>query len=117
MACSRATSDRTRRSITGICRRNCSAATPDGCRRETAHRFADYAQIVAERLGDRVVSFATHNEPWVTAVLGHERGVFAPGVRDRRVAYQVGHHVLVSHALAHAGDSRDPQHARRRASC
>jgi beta-glucosidase len=68
--------------------------------RDTVHRFAEYAQIVAQRLGDRVVSFATHNEPWVTAVLGHERGIFAPGVRDRRVAYQVSHHVLVSHALA-----------------
>ncbi len=68
--------------------------------RETAERFADYAQIIAGRLGDRIVSIATHNEPWVTAVLGHERGIFAPGVRDRRVAYQVGHHVLVSHGLA-----------------
>jgi len=68
--------------------------------RETAERFADYAQLVAGRLGDRIASIATHNEPWVTAVLGHERGVFAPGVRDRRVAYQVGHHLLVSHALA-----------------
>jgi beta-glucosidase len=68
--------------------------------RATAHRFASYAQLVAERLGDRIVSFATHNEPWVTAVLGHERGIFAPGVKDRRIAYQVGHHVLLSHALA-----------------
>jgi beta-glucosidase len=68
--------------------------------RETVHRFADYAQIVAEHLGDRIVSFATHNEPWVTAVLGYERGIFAPGVKDRRTAYQVGHHVLLSHALA-----------------
>lgn len=68
--------------------------------RDTAYRFADYAGIVAQRLGDRVVSFATHNEPWVTAVLGHERGVFAPGVKNRRVAYQVSHHLLVSHALA-----------------
>jgi beta-glucosidase len=68
--------------------------------RETAQRFAEYARVVAQRLGDRVVSFATHNEPWVTAVLGHERGIFAPGVRDRRVAYQVAHHVLISHGLA-----------------
>ena len=68
--------------------------------RETAHRFADYAQIVAHALGDRIVSLATHNEPWVTAVLGHERGIFAPGVKDRRIAYQVAHHVLLSHGLA-----------------
>jgi beta-glucosidase len=68
--------------------------------RETAHRFADYAGIVARRLGDRIFSFATHNEPWVTAVLGYERGIFAPGIKSRRVAYQVNHHLLVSHALA-----------------
>jgi beta-glucosidase len=68
--------------------------------RDTAHRFADYARIVAQRLGDRVASFATHNEPWVTAVLGYERGIFAPGLKSRRVAYQVSHHVLISHALA-----------------
>lgn len=68
--------------------------------RDTAHRFAEYAQIVAHRLGDRVVSFATHNEPWVTATLGHERGVFAPGIIDRKSACQVSHHLLLSHALA-----------------
>lgn len=68
--------------------------------RDTAYRFADYAQIVAERLGDRVVSIATHNEPWVSAVLGYERGVFAPGVKDRRIAYQASHHLLLSHGLA-----------------
>jgi beta-glucosidase len=68
--------------------------------RDTAYRFADYAALVARRLGDRVVSFATHNEPWVSAVLGYERGVFAPGVRDRRVAYQASHHLLLSHGLA-----------------
>jgi beta-glucosidase len=68
--------------------------------RDTAQRFADYAYIVADRLGDRVVSFATHNEPWVTAVLGYERGIFAPGIKSRRVAYQVSHHLLVSHGLA-----------------
>jgi beta-glucosidase len=68
--------------------------------RDTAFRFADYAQIVTRRFGDRLASIATHNEPWVTAVLGHEQGIFAPGIRDRRVAYQVAHHVLLSHGLA-----------------
>jgi beta-glucosidase len=68
--------------------------------RDTAYRFADYAQIIAQRLGDRVASFATHNEPWVTTVLGYERGIFAPGIRDRRIAYQAGHHLLISHGLA-----------------
>jgi beta-glucosidase len=42
----------------------------------------------------------THNEPWVIAVLGHETGVFAPGLKSRRTAYQVAHHLLLSHGLA-----------------
>lgn len=68
--------------------------------RDTAYRFAEYAEVISRRLGDRVVSIATHNEPWVSAVLGYERGVFAPGVKDRRVAYQASHHLLLSHGLA-----------------
>ncbi len=68
--------------------------------RDTALRFADYAEIVARRLGDRVVSVATHNEPWVVSVLGHERGLFAPGIQDRKIAMQVSHNLLLSHGLA-----------------
>jgi len=68
--------------------------------RNTAYRFAEYAAIVAQRLGDRVRSFTTHNEPWVTATIGHELGHFAPGVKDRAVATQVSHHCLLSHGLA-----------------
>jgi len=68
--------------------------------RNTAYRFAEYAALVAERLGDRVRSFATHNEPWVTATIGHELGVFAPGIKDRAVAMQVSHNCLLSHGLA-----------------
>jgi beta-glucosidase len=68
--------------------------------RNTAYRFAEYAALIAERLGDRVRSFATHNEPWVTATIGHELGHFAPGIKDRAVAMQVSHHCLLSHGLA-----------------
>jgi beta-glucosidase len=68
--------------------------------RDTAHRFAEYAALVARHLGDRVRSFCTHNEPWVTATIGHELGHFAPGVKDRAAAMQVSHHCLLSHGLA-----------------
>jgi beta-glucosidase len=68
--------------------------------RSTAYRFAEYAAIIAKELGDRVRSIATHNEPWVTATLGHELGIFAPGMKDRAVAMQVAHHCLLSHGLA-----------------
>jgi beta-glucosidase len=36
----------------------------------------------------------------VIAVLGHENGTFAPGIKDRRIALQVAHHLLVSHGKA-----------------
>ncbi len=68
--------------------------------RDTAFHFATYADAIARRLGDRLASLATHNEPWCTAVLGHEIGKFAPGVRDPRLAAQVSHHLLLSHGLA-----------------
>jgi beta-glucosidase len=68
--------------------------------RETVHRFVEYAQGVSRRLGDRVASITTHNEPWVIAVLGHETGIFAPGIKDRATAMQVAHHLLLSHGMA-----------------
>lgn len=68
--------------------------------RETVHRFVDYALGIHARLGDRLASLTTHNEPWVMAVLGHESGIFAPGIKSRGVATQVSHHLLLSHGLA-----------------
>jgi beta-glucosidase len=68
--------------------------------RDTVARFVEYALGVHARLGDRVAAFTTHNEPWVIAHLGHETGVFAPGVKNRAVAAQVSHHLLLSHGLA-----------------
>ena len=68
--------------------------------RDTVYRFVEYAQGVAERLGDRVASITTHNEPWVMATLGYETGIFAPGIKDRRRAMQAAHHLMLSHGLA-----------------
>ena len=68
--------------------------------RETVYRFVEYALGMHALLGDRVSAITTHNEPWVMAVLGHENGTFAPGVKDRKVASQVAHHLLLSHGLA-----------------
>ncbi len=68
--------------------------------RDTVHRFVDYAAGVHARLGDRLEAITTHNEPWVIATLGHEVGNFAPGVKDRAIATQVSHHLLLSHGLA-----------------
>jgi beta-glucosidase len=68
--------------------------------RDTAYHYADYAALVAERLGDRVHHWITHNEPWVAAFVGHSDGRHAPGWEDLGSALQVAHHLLLSHGLA-----------------
>ncbi len=68
--------------------------------RDTAYHFAEYAEIVARRLGDRVPYWITHNEPWCAAFLGYGIGMHAPGVRDDQLAVQAAHHLLLSHGLA-----------------
>ena len=70
--------------------------------RETAEAFADYAEVVARRLGDRVEWWVTQNEPWCAAYLGYALGVHAPGVADTQAAVIAGHHLLLSHGLAAA---------------
>jgi beta-glucosidase len=67
--------------------------------RDTAYRFADYAALVAQQLGDRLPRVATLNEPWCSAFLGHDLGVFAPGVQDRECALSAAHHLMLAHGL------------------
>jgi beta-glucosidase len=62
--------------------------------------FADYAGLVAARLGDRVRSWMTLNEPEVAAFAGHAYGVHAPGLRDWGLALSTAHHLLRAHAAA-----------------
>jgi beta-glucosidase len=68
--------------------------------RETASYFAEYARVTAERLGDRVKVWFTHNEPWVAAFVGHLFGEHAPGQKDLGAAVKAMHHLLLSHGLA-----------------
>jgi beta-glucosidase len=68
--------------------------------RDTCHRFADYATAITRRLGDRVASIATINEPWCVAWLSHFLGLHAPGLRDIRAAARAMHHILLAHGLA-----------------
>jgi beta-glucosidase len=68
--------------------------------RETAERFADYALIVAEQLGNRVSRWITLNEPQVVASHGYRDGVHAPGLTDDGAAAAATHHLLLAHGLA-----------------
>jgi len=68
--------------------------------RDTPHRFADFAETITRRLGDRVASIATINEPWCVAWLSHFIGAHAPGLRDIRAAARAMHHICLAHGLA-----------------
>ncbi|MDT7573169.1 MAG: beta-glucosidase [Actinomycetota bacterium] len=67
--------------------------------RDTVARFAEYAALVAERLGDRVRWWSTLNEPWCSAFLGYAAGIHAPGRRDGDGAFAAAHHLLLAHAV------------------
>jgi beta-glucosidase len=67
--------------------------------RDVALRFAEYAELVFDALGDLVEDWTTHNEPWVTSFLGYALGTKAPGVTDWARALRASHHALLSHGL------------------
>jgi beta-glucosidase len=68
--------------------------------RDTAERFADYAQIVAEAIGDVGGMWITVNEPQVVAHQGYRIGTHAPGHTDDALAAAATHHLLLGHGLA-----------------
>jgi len=68
--------------------------------RDTAFRFADYAETVAARLGDRVRMWMPLNEPMVVTLFGYAVGAHAPGRKLMFDALPVAHHQLLAHGLA-----------------
>jgi beta-glucosidase len=64
---------------------------------DAPHWFAEYATLVAERLGDRIESWITLNEPEVVVSHGYGSGLHAPGLRDWKRALQAGHGMLLAH--------------------
>jgi beta-glucosidase len=70
--------------------------------RDIALRFADYAAVVGEALGDRVERWITVNEPLVVTHLGYRVGIHAPGLADEAVAAAATHHLMLGHGLATA---------------
>src|SRR5205823_7659897 len=68
--------------------------------RETVDAFCEYVAAVADRLGDRVRNWITHNEPWVVSWVGHGWGHHAPGRTSEADALAAAHHLLLSHGRA-----------------
>ena len=67
---------------------------------ESVKWFTDYTDLMTRRLGDRIKSWITINEPWVVAFLGNWHGIHAPGIRDLPTAYRVAHNLLLAHGAA-----------------
>jgi len=62
--------------------------------------FADFTEVINARIGDRIASVATINEPWCVAYLSHLLEHHASGQRDIRAAARSMHHVLKAHGAA-----------------
>jgi beta-glucosidase len=72
--------------------------------------YVNYAEIIFEALGSKVKYWITFNEPFCSAVLGYNIGVFAPGRTSDRSKSDVGdsstepwiagHSMLVAHGAA-----------------
>ena len=60
--------------------------------RDTADKFADYARVVARRLGDRVKHWAMFNEPNIHALFGYGMGGHAPGLKGLANMIAASHH-------------------------
>jgi beta-glucosidase len=76
-------------------------ATLDWRDRDTALRFAEYAQLCFDAYGDRVTWWLTINEPWIVGLLGYLLGLHAPGIEgDVLAEVTVFHHLLLAHGLA-----------------
>ena len=68
--------------------------------RTTAEHFVNYADTLLARIGDRMHSVATLNEPWCSATLGYLSGEHAPGKRNLRMFLSAVHHLLLGHGMA-----------------
>jgi beta-glucosidase len=68
--------------------------------RDLAGWFGDYAELMVQRLGDRVRHWATFNEPNVAAFKGYGDGEHAPGIADRSAALRALHTINLAHGRA-----------------
>jgi beta-glucosidase len=68
--------------------------------RDTAGRFADYADVCVRGLGDRVEDWIIFNEPTIFTVMGYLAGIHAPGRRDLEAFLRATHTVNLAHGEA-----------------
>lgn len=68
--------------------------------RDICQRLADYAEIVARKLGDRVRQWIVLNEPNSVALRGYAAQVHAPALNSADAAYAAIHHQNLAQGMA-----------------
>ena len=68
--------------------------------RDTASRFAEYADLVVRALGDHVKNWMIFNEPNIFTTMGYLIGIHAPGRRDPDQFLRATHVVNLAHGEA-----------------
>ncbi len=69
--------------------------------RDSADWFAEYTQVIVDKLSDRVTHWMTQNEPQCYLGLGHQDGWHAPGLKlDFPEVLLAAHHSLLAHGKA-----------------
>ncbi|MCG3120452.1 MAG: 1,4-beta-D-glucan glucohydrolase [bacterium] len=66
--------------------------------RDSADWFAEYTQVIIDKLSDRVLHWITQNEPQCYIGLGHQAGEHAPGLKlGFAEVLRAAHHSLLAH--------------------
>jgi beta-glucosidase len=68
--------------------------------RETAVKFAEYADVVSRHFGEKIDVYTTLNEPFVSAFLGYRWGLHAPGVKGEKEGFLAAYNLLLAHGMA-----------------
>jgi beta-glucosidase len=68
--------------------------------RDTAGRFAEYADVVVRALGDHVKSWMIFNEPNIFTTMGYLIGIHAPGRKEPEAFLRATHVVNLAHGEA-----------------
>jgi beta-glucosidase len=79
---------------------------------DVSDRMAEYAVLVADRLGDRVAAWITLNEPRTFTQMGYGTGEHAPGRHGWAGALRAAHHTHLAHAAATMAIRGSVPHAR-----
>ncbi len=68
---------------------------------ESSDWFARYAEVIVDRLSDRIRHWITFNEPQIFVGFGYQDGSHAPGERlELAQVLTIGHNVLLAHGKA-----------------